>query len=71
MRELILCHQCGIVESFTNRKRLGNHVITPNRSLLVQSMKRNAEKLNGCGGRRNSKFTKASIKTAFMLSMLN
>ncbi len=33
--------------------------------------KDNAEELSGCGGRRNSKFTIASIKTAFMLSMWN
>ena len=31
----------------------------------------NTEKLSGCDGRRNLKFTIASIKTAFMLSMWN
>ncbi len=52
-------------------RRLGDKNHPGENQQQFRVWKDNAEKLSGCGGRRNLKFTEASIKTAFLLSMWN
>ncbi len=52
-------------------KKNGRQISFWRKSTAVQNMKRQCRKLSGCGGRRNLKYTIASIKTAFVLSIWN